>query len=66
MSLQNLPPLRLYAYQASDPIPRSLLHPRWWLKGPVIHSTSWVPAYPLPENEEREQQEEEEEEEEEG
>jgi hypothetical protein len=28
------------------PIPRSLIHPRWWLKGPVVHQSNWQPRYP--------------------
>src|SRR5436853_2501456 len=27
------------------PIPRSLIHPRWWLKGPAIHQPNWRPQY---------------------
>jgi hypothetical protein len=26
----------LEAYQTGQPLPRSLLHPRWWLDGPAI------------------------------
>jgi hypothetical protein len=25
---------------------RSLIHPRWWLKGPAIHRPNWQPRYP--------------------
>jgi hypothetical protein len=28
---------------AGMPIPKSLVHPRWWLKGPVVHHTDWQP-----------------------
>jgi hypothetical protein len=36
--------------QCGSPIPRSLLHPRWWLNGPVIRrgpwgERSWKPQY---------------------
>lgn len=30
-------------YDAGTPIPRSFLHPRWWLKGPPIYERNWVP-----------------------
>ena len=39
----------LRAYQMGDPIPRSLLHPRWWLNGPLICRTNWKPEYPYEE-----------------
>jgi hypothetical protein len=34
------------AYLQGMPIPRSLIHPRWWLKGPVVHQSNWQPRYP--------------------
>ena len=27
------------------PIPRSLIHPRWWLKGPVVYQSNWQLRY---------------------
>ena len=33
------------AYDEGTPIPRSLIHPRWWLRGPVIKNSSWNPSY---------------------
>ena len=35
----------LRAFQQGQPIPRSLVHPRYWLRGPVIYSTNWRPTY---------------------
>jgi hypothetical protein len=35
----------LQAYRTGQPIPRSLLHPRWWLDGPVIKTGKWTPIY---------------------
>jgi hypothetical protein len=35
----------LQAYHTGQPIPRSLLHPRWWLDGPAIQTGKWVPIY---------------------
>jgi len=35
----------LQAYRTGQPIPCSLLHPRWWLDGPVIKIGSWTPIY---------------------
>jgi len=35
----------LQAYRTGQPIPRSLLHPRWWLDGPVIKTGKWIPIY---------------------
>ena len=37
--------LRL-AFETGDPIPRSLIHPRYWLAGPVTHARDWQPRYP--------------------
>jgi hypothetical protein len=34
------------AYLEGKPIPKSLLHPRWHLKGPVVRYTGWKPSYP--------------------
>ena len=34
------------AYLDGQPIPKSLLHPRWWLKGPTVRYTGWKPSYP--------------------
>ena len=36
----------LRAAQTGQAIPRSLIHPRWWLKGPAITLRDWVPIYP--------------------
>lgn len=36
----------LRAYNAGMPIPKSLIHPRWLLKGPVVHPLVWQPRYP--------------------
>ena len=36
--------LRL-AFKTGDPIPRSLIHPRYWLAGPVTHARDWQPRY---------------------
>lgn len=33
------------AYEEGIPIPQSLVHPRWWLRGPVIRNTTWKPFY---------------------
>ena len=35
----------LQAYQTGQPLPRSLLHPRWWLDGPAITAVDWQPTY---------------------
>src|SRR3989440_2119574 len=35
----------LQAYRTGQPIPRSLLHPRWWLDGLIIQMGKWVPIY---------------------
>jgi hypothetical protein len=35
----------LQAYQTGQPLPRSLLHPRWWLDGPAITAVNWQPSY---------------------
>jgi hypothetical protein len=46
---QFLLPCRHYlkrAYETGEPLPRTLLHPRWWLNGPPITSLKWVPRYP--------------------
>ena len=37
------------AFLENSPIPKTLLHPRWWLNGPDILSTNWVPFYPITE-----------------
>ena len=37
--------LRL-AFETGDSIPRSLVHPRYWLAGPTIHTRDWQPRYP--------------------
>ena len=34
----------LQAYQTGQPLPRSLLHPRWWLDGPAITAVNWQPT----------------------
>jgi hypothetical protein len=36
----------LRACQVSMAIPKSLVHPRWWLNGPVVHQLDWQPRYP--------------------
>ena len=33
------------ARQTGEPLPKSLVHPRWWLKGPTIRHGPWVPFY---------------------
>jgi hypothetical protein len=35
----------LQACQSGIPLPKSLVHPRWWLKGPTIRSDVWKPSY---------------------
>jgi hypothetical protein len=35
----------LRAYQTGQPLPRSLLPPRWWLDGPAITAVDWQPTY---------------------
>src|SRR2546423_5635343 len=35
----------LQAYQTGQLLPRSLLHPRWWLDGPEIKIGKWLPSY---------------------
>jgi len=35
----------LQACQTGIPLPKSLVHPRWWLKGPTIRYGRWVPFY---------------------
>jgi hypothetical protein len=35
----------LRAAQTGEPLPRTLLHPRWWLHGPPIQQLNWVPSY---------------------
>ena len=42
----------LRGYYSGEPLPRSLLHPRWWLQGPSIRFTNWHPKYPEEEEEE--------------
>jgi hypothetical protein len=37
------------AFLDNIPIPKTLLHPRWWLNGPDITSTNWRPFYPVDE-----------------
>lgn len=37
------------AFLEDLPIPKTLVHPRWWLQGPGIHDTNWKPFYPTPE-----------------
>lgn len=37
------------AYLEDLPLPKTLVHPRWWLNGPAIYETNWVPFYPTPE-----------------
>ncbi len=33
------------AFRSGKPIPRSLVHPRWWIHGPIINFTDWHPKY---------------------
>ena len=33
-------------YHTGQPIPRLLVHPRYWLQGPAIRHTNWRPRYP--------------------
>jgi hypothetical protein len=35
----------LRAYQTGQPLPQSLLHPRWWLDGPAITAVDWQPTH---------------------
>lgn len=37
------------AYDEGVQLPKTLVHPRWWLNGPNIYHTNWVPFYPSPE-----------------
>jgi len=34
------------AFDTGEPIPRSLVHPRYWLQGPIMHEGEWQPRYP--------------------
>jgi hypothetical protein len=34
------------AYLSGQPIPKSLVHPRWWIHGPIVRYTNWQPTYP--------------------
>jgi hypothetical protein len=36
----------LRAFQTGEPIPLSVVHPRYWLKGPSIPPRNWQPRYP--------------------
>jgi hypothetical protein len=33
------------AFDTGEPIPRSLVHPRYWLQGPTTHAREWQPRY---------------------
>jgi hypothetical protein len=33
------------AFDTGEPIPRSLIHPQYWLQGPTIHAREWQPRY---------------------
>ena len=33
------------AYESNILILKTLVHPRWWLKGPVLHRQNWQPYY---------------------
>src|SRR5271170_7392949 len=35
----------LQACQSGISLPKSLVHSRWWLKGPIIRYNRWVPFY---------------------
>jgi hypothetical protein len=35
----------LRAAQSGEALPRILLHPRWWLHGPVVQQLDWQPQY---------------------
>jgi hypothetical protein len=37
----------LRAFLKNSPLPKTLLHPRWWLNGPPIPPTNWAPFYPV-------------------
>jgi hypothetical protein len=34
------------AFESGDPILRSLIHPQYWLNGPIVHMKDWQPRYP--------------------
>jgi hypothetical protein len=34
---------RVYTHNTS--ISKSFLHPRWWLRGPIVRFTGWQPSY---------------------
>jgi hypothetical protein len=34
------------AYLSGQAIPKSLLHPRWWIRGTITRYTNWEPRYP--------------------
>jgi len=35
-----------HAYLEDIPIPKTMVHPRWWLSGPEIIRPNWAPFYP--------------------
>jgi hypothetical protein len=37
----------LRAFLENSPLPKTLLHPRWWLNGPPIPPINWAPFYPV-------------------
>jgi hypothetical protein len=37
----------LRACLSGEPLPKSLVHPRWWLKGPTIRQSTWAPFYAM-------------------
>jgi hypothetical protein len=44
-------PCRHHLAQAcltGQPIPKSLIHPRWWIHGPIITQSDWAPSYHTP------------------
>jgi hypothetical protein len=36
-------------YASGQPIPRSLVHPRWWLQNSKVHPLNWQPTFPTEE-----------------
>lgn len=37
------------AWRTNEPLPRSLFHPRWWIRGPSITISEWKPKWEAPE-----------------
>jgi hypothetical protein len=38
----------LRAWRTNEPLPRSLFHPRWWIRGPPITIGGWKPSWETP------------------